>query len=317
MNPRTDFSWYGLPAISNHAALIDRMMLAFGGVVLLFTIPVFVLMAYFVVKYRRGSTADRNNRPKGDTGLEVAWTIAPFIAVLGFFIWAAFAYLEVYHAPAGALEITAVGKQWMWKFQHPGGQREINDLHVPVGRPIKLIMSSEDVIHSLAFPVLRIKQDVVPGRTTSMWFEATQTGSFRLQCSQFCGTDHSVMAGRLVVMTPRDYAAWLGREVQGLPLVAEGADAFHSLGCSGCHDPASAVKAPRLEGLYGSTVPLSNGQMVVADERYIHDSIMQPSREIAAGYPNIMPNFGATVDENTVAALVAYIKSLSKPEVVP
>jgi cytochrome c oxidase subunit 2 len=317
MNPRTDFSWYALPAISVHAGQVDHMMLAFGGVVLLFAVPVFVLMAYFVVVYRRGSAADRSGRPEGGTGLEVAWTIIPFFAVLGFFIWAAWSYIGLAHAPEGALEISAVGKQWMWKFQHPGGQREINDLHVPVGIPIKISMSSEDVIHSLAFPVLRIKQDVVPGRTTSLWFQATQTGTFRLQCSQFCGTDHAVMAGSLVVMRPGEYAAWLARQSQGTPLIATGEAAFRRFGCSGCHDPAAAVHAPRLDGLYGHTIPLSDGRMVVADERYLHDSILQPGREIAAGYPNIMPNYGGVLDDDIVAALVAYIKSLPAAEGQP
>jgi cytochrome c oxidase subunit 2 len=270
-------------------------------------------MAVFVIKYRRGSSADRSNPPQGDTGLEVAWTFIPFFAVLGFFIWAAWSYIALAHAPDGALEITAVGKQWMWKFQHPGGQREINDLHVPVGIPIKINMTSEDVIHSLAFPVLRIKQDVLPGRRTSLWFQATATGTFRLQCSQFCGTDHAVMAGNLVVLTPRDYAVWLGHQTLATPLVAQGANAFRRFGCSGCHDPASAVHAPRLDRLYGQTIPLHDGRKVLADERYLYDSILQPSRDIVAGYDNIMPDYSGTLDEETVVALVAYIKSISKP----
>src|SRR5207248_93565 len=191
-----------------------------------------------------------------------------------------------------------VAKQWMWKVQHPGGQREINELHVPVGRSVRLIMASEDVIHSFFMPALRVKRDVVPGRYQNLWFRAEKTGVFQLLCAEFCGTDHSRMTGRIVVMTAADYESWLSRQDVNDTLASEGAALFRQLGCSGCHLGQGTVRAPPLDGLYGRPVPLHDGTIVVADERYIRDAILLPKSQVAAGYEPVMPSFAGQVSED-------------------
>jgi cytochrome c oxidase subunit II len=261
------------------------------------------------VRYRRGRPADRTHPVNQKVGLEISWALVPFLLILGFYVWATSLYFELNRPPPGALEIDVVAKQWMWKFQHPGGQREIDELHVPVGEPVKLVMASQDVIHSLFIPALRIKQDVVPGRYTTMWFTADTPGIYKLQCAEFCGTDHSVMGGRFVVMDPADYAGWLEESDVDQGLAARGEVLFRTYGCSGCHGTAATVHAPSLEGLYGSPVPLADGSVVTADEQYIRDSILLPQSQIAAGYPPIMPTFQNVLGEDEVLELVAYLKS--------
>jgi cytochrome c oxidase subunit II len=204
-----------------------------------------------------------------------------------------------------------VAKQWMWKFQHPGGQREINELHVPIGRPILLTLASQDVVHDLYVPVLRLKQDVVPGRYTSLWFNADTVGTYRLECSQFCGADHALMGGYVHLLAPSDYARWLEQAGTDMSLASQGAALFRTRGCSGCHGAAATVKAPKLEGLFGHEVPLADGSVVTADEQYVRDSILLPHAQVAAGYPDIMPSFQNVLGEDDVLKLVAYIKSLA------
>jgi cytochrome c oxidase subunit 2 len=296
---------------SAHSGEVDRLVIGLVILSILLSAPVFILMAAFAVKYRRGRTADRRHRIDHNMALEVSWAVIPFLLLLVFYTWSTELFLELRHPPADALEIDVVAKQWMWKFQHPGGQREINDLHVPLNRAVKLVMASQDVIHSLFVPALRLKQDVVPGRYTTLWFKADKTGSYPLRCSQFCGTDHSLMGGHLYVLSASDYARWLEQSKVDGSLAAQGATLFRDRGCSGCHGAASTVKAPSLNGLFGRPVPLENGQVVTADEQYIRDSILLPQSQIAAGYPHIMPTFQNVLSEDDVLKLVAYIKSLA------
>ena len=296
--------------ISAHAANVDKLFAAVALLVLMLAAPVFILTIAFAVKYRRGKPADRKHAPRQNAWLEVAWAVVPFLLLVVFYVRATDLFAELYQPPAGALEIDVVAKQWMWKFQHPEGQQEINTLHVPAGTPVKLTMASQDVIHSLFIPALRIKQDVVPGRYTHTWFRADQPGSYRILCAEFCGTDHSLMGGQFVVMKPGDYSTWLARTKVDDTLAAQGAVLFRSHGCSGCHGPSSTVHAPSLDGLYGSTVPLQDGHMVVADAQYIRDSILLPQSQIAAGYPPIMPTFQNQLSEDEVLKLVAYVESL-------
>src|SRR5690349_7899969 len=209
--------------------------------------------------------------------------------------------------PPGAAELFVLGKQWMWKVEHPGGEGEIDELHVPVGRPVRLVMTSQDVIHSFFLPAFRVKRDVLPGRYESLWFEATKTGEFPILCAEFCGLDHSHMKGRVVVLSENDYARWLAVQPPGDTLAVAGAVLFRELGCSGCHEGRGPVRAPRLDGLFGRRVPLQDGSVVVADERYIRDSILQPKREVAAGYAPVMPSFAGQIGEDEVLKLVAYI----------
>lgn len=303
-----------LPAeASNYSSQVD--LLTFLLIVLVggLSAPVFILMAYFAVKYRRGKPADRTHAANRNVWLEISWSIIPLIALIGFYLWSTDLFARLYHPPANALEIDVVARQWMWKFQHPEGQAEINELHVPVGEPVKLVMASQDVIHSLYLPALRIKQDVVPGRYTSEWFTASKPGIYALACAEYCGTNHSEMGGRIIVLSKADYARWLGQSSVDNSLVMAGAGLFRARGCSGCHDPGATVHAPRLDGIYGKPVALQSGGTVIADDQYLRDSILLPQSQIAAGYPAIMPTYQNVLSEDDVLKIVAYIKSL-KPE---
>jgi cytochrome c oxidase subunit 2 len=297
------------PAASSMAAEVDRLyagLLAVTGLVLLL---VFVLLLTFAIRYRRGSDADRGDRIRKSWRWEVSWTTATLIAFVALFFWGADLYARLYTPPADAVDIYVVGKQWMWKIQHPDGQREINELHVPLNRPVRLVMTSQDVIHSFYVPAFRLKHDVLPGRYEALWFKAVTPGEYPILCAEFCGTEHAHMIGRVVVLEPAAYERWLG---EGAPqsLAAAGEAVFRAQGCSGCHGANSTVHAPSLEGLYGRQVPLQDGSFVTVDERYIRDSILRPRAEIAAGYAPIMPSFAGRIEEEEMTALIAYIKSL-------
>ncbi len=286
----------------------------FFGLLLVTGLTFFLLMfllVRFMVRYREGSRAERDLSGEKGWHWEIGWTGASLVIFVAFAAWGANLFFRLYQPPADALEIFVVAKQWMWKAQHSGGQREIDELHVPVGRPVRLVMSSEDVIHSFFIPAFRIKHDVVPGRYETLWFEAVKTGTFGLLCAEYCGTLHSGMLGRVVAMEPRDFAAWLDAQPGSDGLAQEGAALFRSLGCSGCHGPGGTVRAPPLQGLYGHPVPLADGRVVTADERYIRDSILLPKAEVAAGYPDIMPSFAGQIREEDLVRIVAYIKSLA------
>ena len=220
-------------------------------------------------------------------------------------------FFHIETPPANALEVDVVGKQWMWKLQHAEGNREINELHVPLNRAVKLTMTSQDVIHDFFIPVFRIKQDVVPGRYTTEWFIPTKVGRFHIFCAQFCGTDHARMIGWVDVMQPADYDKWLVTTGAGQTMAAMGEALFNRVGCSGCHGAGSKIHAPRLEGLYGRPVPLDGGQVIPADDKYIRDSILLPASQITAGYPNLMPSFTGRLTEEEVMQLIAYIQSLA------
>lgn len=276
---------------------------------------VIVLIFYFCIKYRRGSNADRSRLLINNYKLESAWTIVPLGIFIFIFIWGANLFFTIYQPPPGAIEIYVVGKQWMWKIQHPEGQREIDELHVPMGRPVKLTMTSQDVIHDFFIPAFRVKQDVLPGRYTSLWFEATKPGEYHLFCSQYCGTNHSLMVGRVIVMRPVDYEKWLKTGTTNESLASAGQRLFQQFGCSGCHGPNSSVHAPKLEGVFGKPVHLQGGETVIADEKYIRDSILLPESQVVAGYVPIMPSFKSQINEEQLLQIIAYIKSLGeKPQ---
>ena len=302
---------------SAYSREVDLLIGAFTVLIVLLSAPVFVLIVVFATKYRRGKPANRRHAPDRNVWLEVSWTLIPFLLLIGFYIWSTDLFVHLYHPPAEALEIDVVAKQWMWTFKHPEGQGEIDELHVPANEPVRLVMASQDVIHSLFVPALRLKQDAVPGRYTSLWFTADRPGTYRLACAEFCGADHSVMGGSIVVMAPADYARWLEETGTDRSLAAEGAVLFRQRGCSGCHGPAATVHAPDLAGLYMRPVPLQTGETVIADAQYLRDSILLPQVQIAAGYPPIMPTFANVLDEEEVLKLVAYIQSLKGGEARP
>jgi cytochrome c oxidase subunit II len=237
--------------------------------------------------------------------------VIPFLITLVIFFWGAKVYFVMANAPAETLNIYVVGKQWMWKVQHTTGQREINQLHVPVGRPVKLIMTSEDVIHDFSIPAMRVKADVIPGRFVQMWFEPTKPGTYRIFCAEYCGTDHSDMVGQVIVMEPNAYQTWLsGGAVEG-SLASTGEELFADLACNTCHRPDSQGRGPVLDNLFGNQVQLHDGTVVTADESYIRESILQPAAKIVAGFQPVMPAFQGLVSEEELLALIEYIKSLS------
>jgi cytochrome c oxidase subunit 2 len=298
------------PQASTLAREVDLLYFALLGICGLVLIGLLVVMLYFLFKYRRGKPARRARSPLPSTPFELTWTFIPLVIFMGLFTWGAVVYNDQQTVPPGAVEINVVGKQWMWKLQHEGGQREINELHVPVGQVVKLILASQDVIHSFYIPAFRIKQDVVPGRFTTEWFKATKPGTYHIFCAEYCGKDHSRMRGRVIVMDPADYEHWLTTAQPGPPLAQAGENLFRSLGCSGCHMGSPVVRAPPLQGVYGHAVPLQDGRVVIADEGYLRDSILLPERDIAAGYQPLMPSYKDRISEDDLFLLIAYLKSL-------
>lgn len=292
------------------ASQADYLILAFTALTLLLTVPIFIAITYFAFKYRSGRKVDRNTDDSRSVLIELSWMLIPFFLTLIFFVWGALLYSHQVNPPADALQITAIGRQWMWKFQHPGGQSEINDLHVPEDQSVVIRMISQDVIHALYIPALRIQMDTIPGRYTQLWFKANKTGSFHLFCSEYCGTDHSEMGGTLTIMKPADYQKWLTHTSSGTTTVAAGEALFQSYGCSGCHQQGSTVKAPSLVGLFGKPVPLENGGTVLADESYLRDKVLNPDDNKIAGYKQNMPTYEGKIAEDDLIRLVAYITSL-------
>ena len=307
-----------LPAASANAMETDYLLFALIGGTILVLLLVFGLMFWYCVHYRHGSAAKRSGASEKSFKFEISWTTATLLIFFCLFIWGANLYVQLLEPPRNPLRIAVTGKQWMWKAEHPGGQGEINALHVPVGRPVELVMTSEDVIHDFSVPAFRIKRDVLPGRYTTISFTATVPGTYHLFCTQLCGTDHSVMTGDVVVMRGPEFEQWLAENAASNGLVAQGKVLFTQLGCSGCHQTdtqrrgaGSTVRAPDLAGVYGKPVPLSDGTIVTADDQYVRDSILMPSKQVVAGYANQMPSFSGVVTEADLTRLLAYIKSMA------
>jgi cytochrome c oxidase subunit 2 len=279
-------------------------------------IALLVIVVVFSIRYRRGAHVDRTPARRM-RNIEAAWTLTPLLIFFGIFGWSARDFLVLYQPPTDAQPVTVVAKQWMWKLRHRNGRREINELHVAQGEPVVLTMTSQDAIHSFFVPAFRLKQDVVPGRYTRLWFTPTQLGEFRLFCSEFCGSGHSTMTGRIVVMTPADYGRWLAAG-NGEPGLAQyGFALFRQLGCSGCHDTRSTIHAPLLDGLAGRLVHLQDGRSAVADATYLRDSILTPAKDVVAGFAPVMPSFAGQVSEEDLQALIAYIESLDAKDATP
>jgi cytochrome c oxidase subunit 2 len=277
----------------------------------LMTLLIFITLIYFAARYRyrRGVPAEQI---EGSIPLELTWSIIPFFVFMAIFFWGALVYFKGRTPPRDSTEVYVVAKQWMWKLEHAEGQREINELHVPVGRDVKLIMTSQDVIHSFFVPAFRMKQDVLPGRYTMAWFRATKPGTYHLFCAEYCGTQHSGMIGSIVVMQPAEFEAWMSGAPAG-PLSATGEKIFAELGCVTCHRSDSQGRGPNLHGVFGKPVALSDGRSVTADENYVRECILDPGARRVKGFQPIMPTFQGLVTEEQVNALVAYVKSLSNP----
>lgn len=288
---------------------VDKLYFFSLGISAFFSLLIAVVIFIFFIKYKRERANDTGVAVHGSLALEIVWSVIPLLITMVLFGWGAKVFIDLRTSPTDAREYWVTGKQWMWKIQHPEGQREINELHVPKGQPIKLTMTSEDVIHSFFIPAFRIKQDVLPGRYSTVWFEATQTGTFHLFCAEYCGTEHSMMVGKVVVMEPEDYQTWLAGGVAQPPVVA-GEALFSRYACNTCHLENDGGRGPSLHGIVGEEVTIAGGRTVERDDNYLRESILNPGAKLVAGYTALMPTFQGQVSEEGVMQLIAYIKSL-------
>ena len=318
-----EFKWLPEQA-STVAPEVDMLTLFIVAVTVLITVLVGVLTIGFAVAFRRKSESYIPAPWFGSVPLEVGWTLIPVIICLVMFTWGVKVYSNIVIPPADAMELYAVGRQWMWKIQHPEGQREINALHAPIGRPVKVTLTSEDVIHCFSIPAFRIKQDVVPGRYSSLWFQATKPGTYQLFCSEYCGTEHSRMIGKVIVMEEADYQKWLSEGAESGQAL-QGRKLYTKLQCVTCHTGNAEAKAPNLEGIYRKHIPISHidgvktkeGTKVFADDSYIRESILYPNAKVAAGWESIMPTYQGLVTEEELLQVIAYIKSLNQGQTPP
>ncbi len=298
-------------AASSFASEVDALYLFIVAVSAFFTVAVSIAVVFFGMRYRRKHADEIGAHIEGSLPLELAWSIIPTIIAMVMFGWGAKLFYEMRVPPAEAMQIYAVGKQWMWKFQHTGGQREINELHVPSGRPVKVLVTSEDVLHDLYFPSFRTKIDAIPGRYQALWFTATKPGRYRIFCAEYCGTKHSGMIGEVVVMEPHEYQAWLGGGGNEGTMAERGAKLFGDLACSTCHLDSGQGRGPSLKDIVGKTVELADGSTVVVDESYLRESILNSQSKVVKGFTPLMPTFQGLISEEGLAALIEHIKSLS------
>src|SRR5579864_9234431 len=269
-----------------------------------------ILVFGFSIRYRKEKHSVAI-QVEGSTLLEATWTIIPLALFLIVFVWGALLYFRIYNPPTNAMNIYVVGKQWMWKAEHPGGQHEINSLHIPTGRPIQLTVISQDVFHSFSIPAFRVKREAIPGRYTTVWFEPTTPGTYHLFCTQYCGTNHSAMIGDIVVLSPEGYKKWLAGSTSGMSLAQNGERLFATLSCNACHNGRPDSRGPSLANVFGSRLTLANGSTTTADEAYLREAILNPSDHVTQGYAPIMPTYQGQISEDGVIALVEYIKNLN------
>ena len=298
---------------STIAGSVDQLYWFIAAVSFGFSFGVAGVILFFVLRYRRRTSGREHPETDGVLSLELLWSGIPFVISMVMFVWGAVLFLEMRTPPADSMQVFAVGKRWMWKVQHLEGRREINELHIPVGRPVKITMTSEDVIHSFFVPAFRVKQDAVPGRYSEFWFEATKTGEYHLFCSEFCGTQHARMIGKVVVMEPADYQAWLGETERGarrMSMAEAGQQAFQDLGCASCHADGDNGRGPSLIGLSGSTIELPDGSTRIADASYLRQSILQPAAVVRDGWDPVMPSYQGQLTEDRILELIAYINAL-------
>lgn len=303
---------------STFAPEVDHLLYFLLAVAVFFTVVIFGAIFYFAIRYRRRSDQELPHVLHGGMALEIVWSVIPFGLTMVMFTWGASIFFRESRPPNDALNINVVGKQWMWKIQHMEGQREINELHIPLGRAVKLTMTSEDVIHSFFVPAFRTKSDAVPGRYSTTWFQPTKAGKYHLFCAEYCGNRHSGMIGWIYVMEPQDYQNWLTGGVTAGSLAENGEKLFQDLACANCHKADGTGRCPSLVGVFGKPVQLAGGGTVTADEAYIRESILHPAAKVVAGYQPVMPTFQGLVTEEGILQLVEYVKSLApKPGVTP
>ena len=294
---------------STIAPWTDALYFFLVGMTLVGLILVGALIFGFSIRYRKEKSPVAT-QVEGSTLLEATWTIIPLAIFLVTFVWGALLYFRIYNTPTNAMNIYIVGKQWMWKAEHPGGQHEINALHVPIGRPVQLTMISQDVFHSFSIPDFRVKREVIPGRYSTVWFQATEAGTYHLFCTQYCGTAHSAMIGQIIAMSPDDYTKWTQQSTSGMSLAQNGERLFSSMGCNACHSGNAAARGPNLAGVYNSKLQLTNGSQVLVNDAYLRDAILNPSQHVTAGYAPIMPTYQGQISEEGLIDLVEFIKNL-------
>jgi cytochrome c oxidase subunit II len=301
---------------STIAPHVDALIWILTGMSAFFTFAVVAALAYLAIKYRKSSDANRDLAHPDNDALEITWTVIPTILAIVMFVASTVVFFQMRRPPEGATEIYVTGKQWMWKLQHPTGKREVNELHVPVGVPVKLTMTSEDVLHSFFIPAFRVKQDVLPNRYTQLWFEATKPGTYHLFCTEYCGTEHSRMIGTVTVLEQADYQRWLEADESFVANtnMSPGEALFTKHGCVTCHNETDAARGPLLAGKYGTEVTLSSGETVLFDEDYLRESIFNPQAKLVAGYAPLMPVFKNLISEDELFLLIDYIKSMDDPE---
>jgi cytochrome c oxidase subunit 2 len=308
--------WEGFPLFperaSTMATRVDALFFFLLAISVFFSTLIAVSVVAFTVRFRRRSDLERPPALHGSMALELTWSLVPLGIVMVVFVWGARLFFDMNRPPKDAMDVYVVGKRWMWKTQHLSGQREINELHVPVGVPVRLNLTSEDVIHSFYIPAFRIKKDALPGRYSTVWFEATRPGRYHLFCAEYCGTKHSQMIGWITVMEPAAFQAWLAGGATG-SLAAAGEQLFQQLGCSTCHRSDALARGPNLQGLFGSPVRLAGGQVVTANESYLRESIVTPSAKVVDGFQPIMPTYQGLIEEEGLMQLIAYIRSLGAP----
>jgi cytochrome c oxidase subunit II len=306
---------FGIPLFPERASTIagevDALYFFLVGLSVVMSVLIATLVVTFAIAFHRRHKDEVGAQVHGGLLLELAWTFVPFVIAMVIFFWGAKVYLVMASPPQDTLNIYIVGKQWMWKVQHTTGQREINQLHVPVGRAVKLIMTSEDVIHNFSIPAMRVKADVIPGRFVQIWFEPTKPGTYQVFCAEYCGTQHSGMIGQVVVMEAMAYQAWLSGGAAEGSLASTGEKLFADLACNTCHRPDSRGRGPMLQNVFGHPVPLQDGTVVTADENYVRESILTPGAKVTAGYQPVMPAFQGLVSEEQLLALIEYIKAQS------
>ena len=294
---------------STIAPYMDALYFFLLGMTVVGVALVATIITVFSLRYRR-SVHPVATQIEGSTLLEATWTIIPLGIFLICFVWGALLYFRIYTPPVNSMNIYIVGKQWMWKAEHPGGQHEINALHVPTGQNIQLTMISQDVFHSFSIPDFRIKREVIPGRYSTVWFNATTPGEYHLFCTQYCGTNHSQMIGEVTVLSPEDYKKWTEESTSGMSLAQNGERLFASMGCNACHSGNAAARGPSLAGVYGTTLQLTNGAQVLVNDAYLRDAILNPSQHVTAGYSPIMPTYQGQISEDGLIDLVEYLKNL-------
>ncbi|MCC6393874.1 MAG: cytochrome c oxidase subunit II [Bryobacterales bacterium] len=312
-----DFSFYP-PRASTMAGQVDLLYTFLLAVGFIMTALIFFFVFFFAIKYRRRPGGPPPQQIRGSLVLEVTWSTVPFLVMLIMFVWGTKLYFDSATPPPNTLDLYVTGKQWMWKVQYPGGQREINEVHVPTGVPVKVTLASEDVIHSFFVPAFRVKHDVVPGHYEIVWFQATKPGRYHLFCAEYCGSNHSEMGGWVDVMNPADYEVWLSGGERGGSMADQGAKLFTQYGCVTCHVLDAKGRCPSLRNVFGHPVQLADGRTLVADEAYVRESILNPNAKIVKGYDrDVMPVFQGQISEEGLLQLIVYVKSLSQPPEQP